>query len=209
MRGDQGAVLVEAALALPVLVVLSLGLVEYGMVFHESIVIQRAINSVGRTISNLADDRMADYEGLRALSSATSSLRQAKLRRAIVYKSTTSNGQVPAACMSINPSPLAVGSFGVNGVCNVYTRAQMETQAPSGFPSSGSNPKRCTSAAWDFNWCPSGQAPSGAARNRSLPDYVGVYVEFEYDSLTMMISGPFTIEQRGVFALEPPVAVGS
>ncbi len=205
---DTGAVIAETALVLPVLVIFALGLFEFGMVFHEKLVVERAVNDTARTITNVADGRMADYEGLRTFASATSSLKQATLRRVIVYKSSTANGLVPSSCLSVNPSPSSFGICGVSGLCNVYTKAQVDTQSPSGFPGTGS-PQKCTAAAWDFNWCPSGQNPSGAPRNRSAPDYVGVYAEFDYQNLQSLFPVNVTLKSRAVFALEPPVTVGS
>ncbi|MEZ5208795.1 MAG: TadE/TadG family type IV pilus assembly protein [Acidimicrobiales bacterium] len=67
LHGDEGAVIIEAALALPIIVILVLGILEYGMAFHEGIIIERGLTLVGRTVSNLGASPYADFETLRAV----------------------------------------------------------------------------------------------------------------------------------------------
>lgn len=189
-RPDRGASLLEVALVAPLLLTLFLGVVEFGFAWRDVNAIERSLQTAARVGASASTTRFADYDTLRALDSALGDLSGAEVDRVVIYRSTNADGEIPAACRT-SPSGLA-------GVCNVYTRAQLETANPVGFPVT-------CAGAWDTNWCP-------PTRDDSLPspDYLGLWVRLEYTPFTSVIPGPsLTIERSAVFQVEPCIAGGS
>ncbi|MCC5951969.1 MAG: pilus assembly protein [Acidimicrobiia bacterium] len=199
---DRGAVLIEAALVLPVLALLMLGIIEFGMAFRQVNVIDRGSSSAARVGATLGNAPLTDYEILRSVNSTLNTTQRVEIERVIVYRSTTADGAVPPACLAINPS--GFGAFGVAGTCNVYSAEQVANESLVGFPRGAAANPSCAGGSWDANWC-----PIGRSKDRPNPDVVGVFIEGRYDALTSLIpgTGELMLSQRGVYMLEPP-AVG-
>lgn len=196
-QGDGGAVIVEAALALPVLGVIMLGLLEFGMAWHESIVLDRAMSVAARTGSNMGAGSLADFETLRSLDAALAGLTDSKVKRVVIWEVNSTTGVLPTQC-DITPaegslSPL--GSAAQN--CNIYSEAQMQAQTPANFGSGGT----CASSDWDKQWCPGTERDNG-----SSVDYFGLMVELEYDTLTGLMGDTMSIERTAIYAIEPDSA---
>lgn len=66
-KNERGAVLVEMAFMLPVLVLLIFGALEFGLMFKERLTIASAANSAGRTGATMGQDVEADFAILEAL----------------------------------------------------------------------------------------------------------------------------------------------
>ena len=64
---DRGAVMVEAIVILPLLILLVLGISEFGFIFRSTITIASTSRSAARVSSNVANDRGADYETLNTV----------------------------------------------------------------------------------------------------------------------------------------------
>lgn len=194
-RPDNGAVLVEFALVLPVIALLAIGLLEYGSAFREKALVERSVQQAARTAASTANGRYADYDALRTLDSVLSGAKRGEIERVIVYNATgRTDGSVPGVCLGITPSG---GGSGSTNRCNVYSAAQVAQGNPVGFPTNAAG----TSCAggWDSSWCPIG-------RRRSAPavDRVGVYVEFRYEPLTGLLpSTGELIKANAVYQLEP------
>lgn len=194
LGGDDGAVLVELALVLPILVLLGIGVLEYGTAFNDATAAERALLAAGRVLSNEGNARQADQEGLLALSAGLEPGTRSDVRKVIIYKANTSS-QVPSSCTSASTS----GSppYGVSGVCNVYTGAQVTGALTGNF--SGAN----CSGGWDVRWC-----PTSRVRDPN-PDRIGIYAEIHYDPVTGLLPpGGITLKRYVVYQLEPPTAGG-
>lgn len=203
--GDRGAAVVEFALAVPVLVVLVLGIMEYGLAFREDNRLERTTSAAARTGGTLANYKYSDFEILKTIDAATANLDNVELIKVIVYKTTSLTGAVPASCLAISPS--ASSASGVPNLCNVYSRQQVENDnRESGFPGRAiGSPTSCT-GGWDTNWCPMSPSPPAAQsreRRRPTPDYLGVYVEAQYSGVTDLVPATLTMTQQAVFAIEP------
>jgi Flp pilus assembly protein TadG len=198
--GDRGAAIVEFALMLPVLTALVLGIFEYGMAWHDTAAVERAVQNAGRVGASQGDSRHADYEALRAVESSLQSAERLEVVKVVIFRSTDANGVVPTACRDYNVSGLTVGSFGINsgGVqCNVYTNTQVQSSGQSGFPLA-----TCT-GAWDQQWC-----PLNRDNTRPSSDFLGVYLEVRYESMTGLLPNTITIKRSSIYLLEPE-AVGT
>lgn len=191
MKRERGATLLEAALILPLLVALFLGVVEFGFAWRDVNAIERGLQTAARVGASASSTRYADYNTLRALDSSLGDLAGATVQRVVIFRSTSADGVVPSGC---------AGGTAVSGVCNVYTAAQLDTENPTGFPDTGAG---CV-GAWDASWCP-------MSRDDDLPtpDYLGVWVRLSYDRFTSVIPTPtVTIERTAVFQVEPCVPGG-
>jgi len=196
LAGDDGAVMVEFALAAPLLAVLMLGTLEFGMAWRETNFIERSVQGAGRVASNLGDDMTADAAALRSLDASLDTLKRASVDRVVIFESTTADGKVPDNCKNADTSGTA--PFGVSGSCNVYTAAQAESATFSGLTMAQVEARTDCAGDWDGNWCPN--VRSSLINN---PDHIGVWVRIDYERFTGLISGSFTIERTAVYQLEP------
>ena len=64
---ERGAVMVEMAIALPLLLLLIIGMIEFGLLFHERLTIASAVSSAARTGATMGIRDEADFAILQAL----------------------------------------------------------------------------------------------------------------------------------------------
>ncbi|HET8896064.1 MAG TPA: TadE/TadG family type IV pilus assembly protein [Protaetiibacter sp.] len=187
-RGDRGAVLIEFALVAPILLMLVVGIFEYGNAYRQIGGVERSSQQGARTAASMANHRMADYEALRAIDTATRGLQGVSVDRVIIYRSTRADGAVPnATCFTSS----------VSGVCNTYTGAQVRNTSPSGF--SGGNPRATTCAgSVDAAWC-----PLGRSRQQATIARIGVHITLTYESVTNLLPTTITLESEAVFQIDP------
>jgi len=128
-RGERGVVLVEFSMVMTLLLTLGLGIYEFGFAWRTSAAVTSGARSAARTASSLATDDAADYQ---ALSSVRSDLLASglldNLQMVVIYKSTTSDGKVPAACKT---------NATTSALCDVYTGDQVRTMAEADFGATG------------------------------------------------------------------------
>lgn len=189
--GDRGAALVEMILFTPILTMIAIGILEFGLAWRDSITVSSSLRAGARVGSNAGNDRLADYNTLLALQSAIASIPNANIAKVVIFKSTTTDGAVPTACKT--------STTGISGVCNVYTGAQLASISSTQFGTSGST---CSGSSPDVMWCPLGrnsQQASGA-------DYLGVWIQVSHPYVTRMFPGSgITIDDSAVMRLEPSV----
>jgi hypothetical protein len=206
LRGDDGGAMVEFALVLPVLVVLVLGIMDYGFALRESNRLERAVSSAARTGASLANYKYTDFEILKSVDSATAGIDGLDVQKVVVYKTTVAGGPPPANCLTGG----AETAGGVTNSCNVYTPNKIEQDnANVGFPGRAFGMPTSCGSGWDSRWCPMSPPPPAAqSRERrrnelSPPDYIGVYIEADYQGITDLLPTGITMEKHAVFAIEP------
>lgn len=194
-RGDRGAVLVEAAFVLPVLLTLVFGIVEFGFAWRDKITVETATRAGARTASNLGPTAQADYNTLQTVLSAISSIPTANVDLIIIFDASTS-GTPSATCLA--GTPVSNNSAPPNNGtgCNVYSGSQF-TLASTSFG--------CGSSSPDRYWCPTGSARQNSLSQTNGPAYVGVYVKAHRSFITKLFgtTGP-TMTSTSVLRLEPP-----
>lgn len=151
-RGERGAVLVEAAIVLPVVLTLLLGVIEFGFVWKDKLALSTGVRAGARVGSADGTNGAADYDILRQIKSAIGGL---DVKRVIIWDATASSS-LPSTCTAVTPPANTTSKAGVPGVCNVY--------GPAWFVSSytiSSSSFNCatSSSSVDWNWCPNN--PSG------------------------------------------------
>jgi len=205
LHGDHGGAVVEFAIALPILILLFVSVVEYGMAYAQVNQLEATLLVAARTIGQQQNGRLADYQGLQALSAGLAGMRGTTVERAVVWKANTSTSPVPPSgvCSSTKPAYGSTTTAGVLGSCNIYSRAQINTGSFAGFPGGSSTAATCT-GGWDSNWCPLSRVV-----NEGSSDWVGLWVEIKYTSLTKFVpNGNLTMARGAVYRVEPPYIGG-
>lgn len=192
-RSDRGVALIEAAIVLPFLVLLVVGMIEAGFAFRDGNTLARATQQAARSSARLATNPVADYEALRALNTGLSSVTASSIERVIIYDAGDTGDRPPTSCLSL-PRPDNTATVGLGGGvrCNVYSRTQVRSDQPAMFGCSG---------GWDSNFCPASRTRTG-----DTPTKVGVWVELSYDKVTSVLPGSMSLTRASVYQLEPCIA---
>jgi Flp pilus assembly protein TadG len=190
---DRGAVLVEASLALVVLVSLVVGIVDIGSLAQARVTLERTTSSAARVMATGTRASESDVEVLAAIGQALDAMPGAVLRRVVVFRADAMSGRPTAACTALMPG--GASAHGVDGECNVYGPAQVDTAVMT-----GSMPAGCGPTSWEAAWCP-------ALRSRQLAtaDHAGILVELEQRPPVagMFTAAARTISATAVMRLEP------
>ncbi len=185
---ERGAVLVELAVVVPLLLLLVVGTIELGSAWSQRLKVETAARAGARVGSNLGTDRLADYNLLQSVRAAVTSLGTDRIRHVVVYRSTTSDGAVPPTCRTSPPTSQA-------GLCNVYTGADLTALTPSAF----SGTTACGATAPDRFWCPT----SRQKVQQLGTDFLGVWIVAESPTVTGLFTAPLDLGARAVMRLEP------
>lgn len=195
--GDEGAVLVEAALVIPLLILLVLGLMEFGFAWRNDNVVAASVRTSSRVASQSLGNAQADRFAIESYLGTVSQARNITTNKIIVYKideSTNPNGDVPPGCLTAPTT----GSppFGVQDVCNVYIPSQW---TPANLVAANFG---CGSAAaYDVKWCPSTKRTASLP---ATPTTVGVYADVTYKMITRVIPGTtIKLSDKSVSRVEP------
>ncbi|MFN0026978.1 MAG: TadE/TadG family type IV pilus assembly protein [Acidimicrobiales bacterium] len=184
-----GAAAVEFAILLPVVVALTLGIIDAGIVFFKWNTIGQASREAARAVADQPGDDYADWAGLQAAKLVFSGVSDADLDRVVIYRATPNtdgdnnplNNRPPAGCLS--------GTSGVAGVCNVYLAADLRASRS--------------------DYLLSGKYRQWAGVNRDLwadandTDYIGVYVAARVRPPTGVLGGERLMTQFTVNRIEP------
>ena len=189
-RDDDGGIIAEMALFAPLLLVLAIGILEFGMAWRDSITVSNTLRAGARVGSNLAEQRLADYSTIESVRAAVADIPNSQIDKLVTYDAgINSDGSVPKACTRLT-------SGGLSGQCNVYSSAQLQNLAESDFTGTTS----CTGSSPDRFWCPVTDRSSSG----SNPDNFGVWISVQHDYLTGVFPGDgITITDSAVMRLEP------
>jgi Flp pilus assembly protein TadG len=188
--GERGAALVEMAICTMLLITIAFGIVEFGNAWNRKLQVETAARSGARVGSSLGATRSADYGLLQATASALNDIGLTNVNYVVVYNANANaDGSRPSSCKGSPPTSQV-------GLCNVYTGAQLVSLNANDFTAT------CTGnlgTALDHYWCPTGRQSV-----QSLgADYVGVYVNAKYSTVTGIFHSPFTLTSEAVMRLEP------
>ncbi|MFN8019048.1 MAG: TadE/TadG family type IV pilus assembly protein [Acidimicrobiales bacterium] len=186
-RGRQrGAALVEMAFVAMILVILSAGAFDYGMAWRVGLATNEAARTAARTGSGMGTDPLTDWYALSGARSAlAASGRLQDVQRVVIYKSTSTDGQVPVNCTT---------GAATTELCVEITGAQFRNMSSTSFNSTTG----CFVGAVVANWCPS-------SRNdvQQTADYYGVWIQTRYTNQFKMISQGTTVNRDAVMRIEP------
>lgn len=177
---DRGATLVEFAILLPLLLLLSLGAFEYGMLFRDSLTVSTASREAGRVGASSANYGQADCVILEAAAGALQSLESGTIDEVHIFKSSAS-GAVPG---DNSPDMRRYSPFSV------------------GDPSLVA----CTGSDWNAEHLGSNWDPADRVNDPSNADWIGVEVQYQHGWLTdfLWFTGTTDLAEDSVFRIEPP-----
>jgi hypothetical protein len=181
-------VLVEMVVVLPLVVLLTMGAIEFGAAWNNKLKVETAARAGARVGSNLGNTRLADWGLLQGVRSAIADLGVENVAYVVIYKASAPDGAVPSTCRTSPPSPQS-------GLCNVYTGAQLESLTEADFAGTTT----CASSAPDRYWCPLQRA----VVQHQGADYLGVWILARSPTITDLFGSPLPLQARAVMRLEP------
>ena len=183
--------MVEAVIVFPVLVVIMMGSLEFGMAYRDSTTISTALRTSARTVASQGNDGTADYYALQALKAGLSGIPTAAIGRIVIYNASTQD-KPDTPCLTM----AAPGGQTGTKACNVYTAASLSLASTS-FSSTATG--SCPGTAVDRYYCPLTRDVIMA----SVTDYVGVYIQVRHDFVTRLFGANLTITDKLIVQLEP------
>jgi Flp pilus assembly protein TadG len=192
---ERGAILVEAAIIAPIAIALVFGAMELGYAYYGKLTVEHMSIAGARAASGSANDYLADYNMLQAVSDAKTGMGASSINKIVIYRATGPGDRVPTACKSGS----VVNTSTTRG-CNYYTGADLAL-ASSQFGCVG--PPGPTTKK-DASWCPTTRKSALLSSNgNGPPDYVGVYVVGTHNNLVGLFGKSFTFSNDTVIRIEP------
>ena len=184
----------EAAIISPVFFALLFGVIEMGILFRDHLTITNATRDGARTAAASGGDIDADWRILQTINQSAAAADRGDIQRIVIFKATSTSDKPTATCKA---------GTAVDGVCNVYTVADL-TRPVSDF--------NCTSNLVDRRFCPSGPiSPTGPPYWRdtrmSALGYIGVYIEMRHRYVTGFFGASIQIRDTSVVRIEPRTAI--
>jgi hypothetical protein len=182
-RDQRGAVLVEAAIVIPILMMITLGIIEYGGAYRENSAVAGASRAGARVASSLPKTEFgctsacAQDSGLTvaaSVSSALQSLGSTAPQQMWIYK----------VGLAGNTPPFTSCSMCVGYNWNSSTKAFGGAMLGTGWPAAKQN------ACATF--------PPG-------PDQIGIYIKVKHTAVTRMFGGDRFLTGTTIMRLEPYV----
>ena len=196
-RDERGAAMVEFALILPLLVLLTFGIIEFGVAFNASSNVSQASRAGGRTAAIFSTDPQLEFNAAQAAATSLDISPNSITGTPTICVSKYVAGDDPCSdTYSSGPIPLVHGAGGAGApVWNINV-----TGTPGQIPTTNDN--------WpiaDRNYgCPTTSNPNG------VYDRVVVRVQIQHDLLVPGLFSQFfgnksspTITSDSVFQLEP------
>jgi hypothetical protein len=186
-RSERGVSLVEAAIALPLVLLLALGVTDFGFMFMDSLDVSGAAREGARVGSAVGDQADADDYILGAVNEATAGLQNSTLRAIWIFKAGP-HGEPVDKCV-VDDSPGYYSCVGTTDNTNIYDE--------SGSLLVGS---------WNADGRKSTIGSACPTNPGACPDRLGVRIVFSHDWVTGFFGlsdGPFT--EDAVFQIEPGV----
>jgi Flp pilus assembly protein TadG len=192
---ERGAVLVEAALLTPIVLLLVFGTMEMGYAFYGKLTVSHMSVAGARAASGGANDVLSDYNMLQAVEDSATGYSASDISLIVVYRAAAPDDRVPSACLTAS----VANSSSVRG-CNTYTGASLAL-ASTQFGCVG--PPGPTTKI-DNYWCPTTRKTALLAdAGHGPPDYVGVYVKAVHHNLFGLFGQSFTFTSDTVIKIEP------
>jgi hypothetical protein len=185
----------EAAIISPVFFALLFGVIEMGILFRDHLTITNATRDGARTAAASGSDIDADWRILQTINQSAAAASRGDIQRIVIFKATSTSDKPSATCKA---------GTSVDGVCNVYTVADI-ARPVTDFTCSGTSP--------DKRFCPFGPAPPLSPGPPYYRDtrmsglgYIGVYIEMRHRYVTGFFGASVTIRDTTVVRIEPRTA---
>lgn len=223
-RGDDGAVLIEAALITPLLFMFLFGIFEFSGMLQSYSGASHTIRTGARVLSAAANDPMADQVALARMAVESAGLKDNEIDYIIIWHATTTSDSVPSGCIpgstsSVNTSSIGVTDSGTDalGACNVYVRPAATGGAFDMAQGLLAQPATyyfgCTGASdpaaghkVDCMWPSINRFASTTPLSvtpAQNPDLLGVYIKATHANYTGMFGQTLAITDKVITQLEP------
>jgi hypothetical protein len=176
--------MVEAAITMPVFLLLVFGAIEFSLLFRDNLTVANAARDGARVASAAGDDGDADYRILQTLKLSSAAITPANIERIVVYRASGPGVQPSAVCRTGTPT--------AGDDCNVYTSSDF-TQVANSFGC-----RTNTVADPDWRYCPSERPVA-----MTTGGHVGVWVRAKTPARTAFFGGDKYVSSAMVFRIEP------
>jgi hypothetical protein len=193
-RGDDGTAIIEGAIVSLPFFILLLGILEFGFLFRSYLTVTNATSQGARTASTAGDMLEADYHILTAIDRSFAAISRDDIQRIVIFEADSPDDTVPDACKT----------SGVPGECNSYTAGDL-TYYQIDFDCTDADGDGDDAPAPDHNWCPLDRVAyflDSDGNDQDL-DFIGVYVEYDYQFITGLFGSDATFSDQTVLRIEP------
>jgi len=194
--GERGASLVEAALVTPVFFLLIFSLIEFGLLFRDSLTTTNAAHQGARSISVAGQAPEADYGVLQAVERGLGAINPKDLDFVVVFRADGPDDVVPAACL--NASQPLLSPSQTSPACNRYLPADLDRALDDAAGNDAGN-FRCGTNAVDRFWCPTDRETNIA----SGVEYAGLHVQTRHRFVTGLYGDGKVLSTTRIVRLEP------
>src|SRR5688572_21532647 len=98
---ERGAVVVDAALLMPLILLMFMGIVEYGIVYQQANAASTGVGAAAQTLAREPNERLADFHALQQIRTVfTAAELTANVKWVMVYRTADSAGAPPTACVT-------------------------------------------------------------------------------------------------------------
>ncbi len=173
---ERGAVIVETALILPLLIMLMMGIAEFGLAWRSSTNAASTVRAATLEETRGDTTRLIDFKTIERVRATTDSLDD--LDWLMIYRvASTDSGGPPKACEAA-AAALSFGSTGIQGQCTIFHGSYVATATAADFvdPACAGEPDRFL--------CPTTRDTVFAPTDR-----VGVAVSIDHRWLTGIVPG--------------------
>jgi Flp pilus assembly protein TadG len=217
MRGDDGALLIELAFVAPFMVLLLLGIFEFGTAWRNETILVSALRAAARIEAQNPLSPNADQQAIQTFMASTIGLKNMKLQRLVIYDAPV-GGNAPTNCRTFSMSQTSTTPQGrgtpyptaptIGTNCNVYNQAMTDAvnSAANGGPALPAGTfGTCGSTGWDQFYCPLNRDNTLDGSGGGA-DLIGVYAEYTYTDVTDLLPGKtLTITDQVSYTAQPSV----
>lgn len=190
-RADRGAVLLEFAIVVPVLLLLAFGTAELGLAWVANSRIEGTTSTAARIGASGGSSLDADRNILVSIKSSLPASELANLDRVVVFEPSNADGGVPSSCIKPTGS---TDQTGVTGRCNTYSGATVRGVSSSSMVGFGGG-----ASDVDRFWAPVTRKDTLAGP----PDHLGVWVRTTHRNQTNTYWGDFVITKTSIYRIQP------
>ncbi len=180
---QRGAVLVEAALTLPLFFLLIFAIIEFGFVFRDYVALTGSTNEGIRAASIGGNDLDADHHILEVLLDASSPLEDGSIQTIVIFKANGPGDTVPPNCL-ITSQDTALEQ------CNTYDISDFSRP----LADFGCDPLQ----GLDEYWCPNERDVTTTSA-----DYIGVHVVLQRNLITGIFGDAKRMTATEILRIEP------
>lgn len=178
--------MIEAAIVIPVFVLIVFFILELGLLFRDSLTTDNASREGARAASTRGNEADADYFVLRTVEHGLEAMGLQRLDYVVVFEATGPDDTVPGSCRTASQA----------GLCNRYTAADFFAEIDDALGNDTGN-FRCGSL--DSAWCPTTRETSLAAGT----DFVGIHVQTSHSFITGIFGSGQSLGETTILRLEP------